>query len=109
MKTTENSLEMRASYEIKWLNKALENLDMEAGYIARENPQAAINVVNKIYGTVSLLAENPALGHPGRIHGTRELIIPDTRYLVPYRVNTRLSRIEILRIFHTSRQWPSKW
>ncbi|WP_370301278.1 type II toxin-antitoxin system RelE/ParE family toxin [Alkalimarinus coralli] len=52
------------------------------------------------------MPENPAPGHSGRIHGARELVIPNTRYIVPYRVRPRLHRIEILRIFHTSRRLP---
>ena len=95
--------------QIKWLRRALQNLDREASYIARRDPAAAQMVAQRIYSAVSLLASNPALGHPGRIDGTRELIIPDTRYIVPYRVMPRLNRIEILRVFHSSRKLPEDW
>ena len=37
---------------------------------------------------------------------TRELVVPKTRYIVPYRV--RGDTIEILRVFHTSRRLPQK-
>ena len=94
---------------IRWLKTALQNLDHEANYIAKEDPGAAKIVVQRIYHTVNLLAENPALGHRGRVHGTRELVIPDTRYVVPYRVRPRLNRIEILRVFHRSRKPPLSW
>ena len=95
--------------EIKWLRKALENLDQEATYIARDNPQAAQDMVRKIVQTVSLLADNPGLGHPGRLPDTREIPVPETRYLIPYRVRPRLQRIEILRVFHMSRRLPMRW
>lgn len=95
--------------EIKWLRTALKILDQEAEYIAKEDPQAARLVVQRIYHTVSLLADNPSLGHPGRLPGTHELIIPKTRYIVPYRVRPRLQRIEILRVFHVSRKFPNRW
>ena len=95
--------------QVKWLTTALQNLDQEASYIAKDDPQAAKLVVQRIQRAVNLLAENPALGHPGRIHGTRELVVPDTRYIVPYRVRPRLERIEILRVFHSSRKTPRKW
>ena len=94
--------------QIKWLRKALDNLDNEAGYIARDNPAAARDIVQRIYRTVALLGDNPALGHAGRIPGTRELVVPDTRYIVPYRVNPRLQRIEILRVFHVARKPPER-
>ncbi|MGI1678344.1 MAG: type II toxin-antitoxin system RelE/ParE family toxin [Cellvibrionaceae bacterium] len=95
--------------EIKWLIKALENIDDEAEYIAQENPAAAKIVVQRIVDAVNQLADNPALGHTGRIHGTRELVVPDTRYIVPYRVKQRLNRIEILRVFHSSRRRAKRW
>lgn len=95
--------------QVRWLTTALQNLDQEASYIAKDDPQAAKLVVQRIHHAVSLLADNPALGHPGRIHGTRELIVPDTRYIVPYRVRPRLKRIEILRVFHMYRKTPRNW
>ncbi len=95
--------------QIKWLHKALQNLNDEAEYISKDDPQAAQQVVQRIRQTVLLLSSNPSLGHPGRLPGTRELIIPKTRYVVPYRVRPRLQRIEILRVFHTSRRQPEGW
>lgn len=95
--------------QIKWLRKALQNLDDEAEYIAKDDSQAAQLVVQRIAQTVSLLEENPSLGHPGRLPGTLELVIPKTRYIIPYRVRPRLQRIEILRVFHASRKQPGRW
>lgn len=95
--------------EIKWLKKALKDLDKEAEFIAKDDPNAAMQVVQRIHHTVSLLADNPSLGHVGRVNGTRELVIPKIRYIVPYRVRPRLRHIEILRVFHTSRKLPKRW
>ena len=95
--------------QIKWLRKALKNLDDEAKYIAQEDPQAARLVVHRVVQAVSLLSDNPTLGHPGRVPGTHEMVIPKTRYIVPYRVRPRLQRIEILRVFHTSRKPSERW
>ncbi len=95
--------------KIRWLRKALKNIEQEAAYISRENPVAANELVQRIYNSVALLADNPTLGRPGRIHDTRELVVPDTRYIVPYRVRPRLGQIEILRVFHASRKPPQNW
>ncbi len=95
--------------EIKWLRKALKNLNQEAEYIARDDPQAARLVVQRIHHSISLLSDNPSLGHPGRLPGTRELVIPETHYIVPYRIHPRLQQIEILRVFHSSRKLPERW
>lgn len=92
---------------VRWLRAALLNLDEEAAYIATEDPAAARLVVGRIVTAVNLLAQKPALGKPGRLSGTRELLVPKTRYLIPYRI--RADQIEILRVFHTSRKPPKSW
>jgi plasmid stabilization system protein ParE len=92
---------------IRWLRAALRNLNDEAAYIATEDPAAARLVVGRVLAAVNQLAEQPGLGRPGRVAGTRELVVPKTRYLVPYRV--RRDGIEILRVFHTSRKIPQRW
>ncbi len=89
---------------LKWLPTALRNLDSEACYIAADEPAAARLVVQRVLAAVGLLAEQPGLGRPGRVAGTRELLVPKTRYIVPYRV--RGDTVEVLRVFHTSRQPP---
>ena len=92
---------------VRWLRKALANLDAEAAYIARDNPAAAARVVMAIEEAVQNLARFPALGRPGRVPGTRELVVPATPYIIPYRV--RNNAVEILRVFHASRKWPRKF
>lgn len=91
---------------IRWLKRALKNLEDEAGYIARDNPQAAEQVVTRIDTAVRMLAIHPGLGREGRVPGTRELVVAHTPYLVPYRVHGQ--QIEILRVFHASRRWPAQ-
>jgi toxin ParE1/3/4 len=93
--------------QVKWLRKALQNLDEEAAYVAQEDAHAAGLVVQRVMAAVDMLAEQPGLGRPGRVPGTRELIVIKTRYLVPYRV--RGDTVEVLRVFHTSRRIPNKW
>jgi plasmid stabilization system protein ParE len=92
---------------VKWLRKALRNLDDESSYIATDDPVAASLVVKRVLDAVKVLAEQPNLGRPGRIPGTRELVVEKTRYIVPYRV--RGETVQLLRVFHTSRRLPKKW
>lgn len=91
---------------VRWLRKALANLDEEGEYIAKEDAAAAGRVVTRIVDAVELLRENPAMGRAGRVAGTRELIVDGTPYIVPYRV--REGVVEILRVFHAARKWPTK-
>ena len=91
--------------QVRWLKRALRNLKEEADHIAQDDPQAAVRVVLRIEESVALLAEQPQLGRAGRVPGTRELVVPNTPYLIPYRVKSHA--IQILRVFHGRRRWPS--
>ncbi len=92
--------------QVKWLRKALRNLDDKATYIAMDDAVAARLVVSRVLGAVASLAEQPGLGRPGRVPGTRELVVLKTHLIVPYRVRGPL--IEVFRVFHTSRRLPDR-
>jgi len=92
---------------VRWLRKAVRNLDEEATTIASDDAKAARHVVERVVSAVAMLADQPGLGRAGRVPGTRELIVKKTRYIVPYRV--RGQTVEILRVLHTSRRLPEKW
>lgn len=93
--------------QIVWLKTVLLNLDEIADYIALENPLATSQMLEVIEAQVSMLLKQPALGRPGRVLGTRELVISNTHFLVPYRIKN--NTVEILRVFHTSRKPPTNW
>jgi toxin ParE1/3/4 len=88
-----------------WSPEAIDDLASLRAYIAEDSPAAAQRVVLHILHDVeALLSEHPAMGRPGRVPETRELVIPDTPFVVPYRVQDRT--IQVLRVFHTARRWP---
>ena len=90
-----------------WSPESIDDLISLRAYIAEHDPAAAKRVVLHIlYCVEHLLAENPKLGAPGRVPGTRELVIPKTPYIVPYRV--RHFNIEIARVYHSARRWPDR-
>ena len=89
---------------VVWLRTALRNLDETAAYIARDNPGAASRIVERLRQAAERLARYPNSGRPGRVAGTRELIVPGLSLILPYRVLRR--RIEILRGLHAARRWP---
>lgn len=93
--------------QVKWLRRALHNLDSEAAYIAQDSPKAAAQFIDHITKSVARLVDHPHLGRPGRMSGTRELVVTRFPYIIPYRVKSHT--IEILRIFHTARKWPEKF
>ena len=93
--------------KIKWVCLALDDLDAAGKFIARDNPEAAGRVLKRIWEAVQLLAEHPDAGRAGRVPGTRELVIADTPFIIPYRVveNT----VQILRVLHGKRKWPQRF
>ncbi|MFA4828870.1 MAG: type II toxin-antitoxin system RelE/ParE family toxin [Thermodesulfovibrionales bacterium] len=87
---------------IRWLDEAISDLIEIRDYIANDKPQAAQAVAGRIRKTVDLLKDQPGIGRPGRVEGTKELIIPGLPYIIPYRV--KANSIEILRVLHTARK-----
>ena len=76
-------------------------------YLSDENPYAAKELHERIKTVVAELIENPFTGRPGRVPGTRELVITNTSYILPYQI--RQNRIEILRVYHGARKWPKQF
>jgi toxin ParE1/3/4 len=90
---------------IVWSQEAVEDLASLRAYIAEDNPAAARRVVLQIIQNVEqFLPGNPQIGRAGRVPGTRELVIPRTPYIVPYRFQR--TTIQILRVYHGARRWP---
>jgi len=90
---------------LRWTRPADRDLDEIAAYIGQDSPAAAARVVLELIDqAVTLLPTNPAIGRPGRVLGTRELVVGHLPYILAYRV--RDDAVEILRVLHTSRAWP---
>jgi toxin ParE1/3/4 len=93
---------------VEWSDEALDDLVALGAYVAKHNPAAAARITLAIVQSVEeLLPDYPHVGRPGRVSGTRELVIQRTPYIVPYRVKD--NRIEILRVYHAARRWPDNF
>jgi addiction module RelE/StbE family toxin len=91
---------------IVWSRRAIEHLAHLREYIARDNPNAANRIANDLLEAVERLAKLPNLGPPGRVVGTRELVVSATRYIITYRL--RGDRLEIVAVFHARQKWPKQ-
>jgi toxin ParE1/3/4 len=89
---------------VKWTRTALLNLDNAIEYIAEDRPMAAKEVGQKIWDSAKMLAEHPGMGRPGRVPGTRELVISGLPFILPY--VEKEGNSYILRVLHTSMKWP---
>jgi toxin ParE1/3/4 len=81
--------------------------DIEAAfdYIAQVSPRAAQVVVERILTALEALIEHPEMGRPGRVDGTRELVIARTPYVAVYEVTTQ--GVAVVRVIHGARNWPA--
>jgi plasmid stabilization system protein ParE len=78
------------------------------------NPSGADRVVDRIYEAIESLDRSPIIiGRLGRVFGTRELVIPETKYIVTNRIVDEV--IHILAILYglndgrgTSNLWVHK-
>jgi len=89
---------------VRWTHRSLRSLDEITDHIARERPAAARTVAERIFAAIDRLGKHPASGRPGRVSGTRELVVPGTPFIVPYRVRDEV--VEVLHVFHGARRWP---
>ena len=91
---------------IVWSPRAIAHLADLRAYIALDNPNAAGRIAATLLAAVERLTELPNLGRPGRVGGTRELVVPGTPYVFPYRL--RGDRLEIIAVFHGRQKWPKR-
>lgn len=91
---------------VVWLRRAIRDLEAVRDFVARDKPEAAQRLAGRLRKAVEVLAEQPGIGRPGRVPGTRELVVTNTPYLIPYRVRDQI--IEILRVLHAARRWPEE-
>ena len=85
-------------------SRALRDLASLRAYIAQDRAVAAERQVERILAAAVKLAQFPESGRPGRRAGTRELVVNQTPYLLPYRVRGDL--VEVLRVLHGRQRWP---
>jgi toxin ParE1/3/4 len=88
---------------VRWTTDAADDLERICDYVARERPEAARPIALDVLRTIEDLRAFPNRGRPGRVQGTRELVL--TRpFLAVYEV--REEEVQVLRILHGARQWP---
>ena len=89
-----------------WAQSAIDDLDAIREYISQDSPPAACRVLGEIRTGVIDALQHPKAGRPGRVEGTREIVLTKLPYTMPYRLNG--DRVEILRVYHQSRKWPDE-
>jgi plasmid stabilization system protein ParE len=83
---------------------AIANREATFDYMEADIRQAAIAVDDRIQSAVDGLCQFPEVGRPGRVEGTRELVIQRTPYIAAYRIAD--DALQILRGLHGAQRWP---
>jgi toxin ParE1/3/4 len=90
---------------VRWTQPAADDLLHICDYTAeRFGAAQARRVADAIYATAASLQDMPNRGRKGRKPNTREMLISGLPYVIIYRVGQ--DTVEIIRILHTSQQWP---
>ena len=91
--------------EVFWTKGAFNNLkNIFKYYTEADDEKLASGVLQKIERSIIQLRQFPKLGRPGRVEGTRELFVTQTPFAVIYRESD--TKLEIVRILHSSQKWP---
>jgi len=91
--------------KLRWSAQSLRELEAILAYIATDEPVAALELGEKILSSVeTILPDNPFAGRPGRVEGTRELVVHKS-YIIAYEVS---DAINILTVRHSARLWPEQ-
>lgn len=91
--------------KVEWSPRAIDDLRQVRADVAKAEPAAAARMVDHIRRHVNVsLAAFPLSGRPGRVVGTREAVVPNTPYIVPYQLHE--GALIVLRVYHAQRLWP---
>jgi toxin ParE1/3/4 len=92
---------------VEWSDGAISDLEAQIDYIAVDNPNAAQRVVDQIQKSGNRLADM-ITGRRGRVVGTYEKLVTRLPYIIAFAIRNEGERevITILRVIHTSRDWP---
>jgi plasmid stabilization system protein ParE len=98
--------------KVEWAPLALADREAVFDFIEAKGSRAAVTTDERIAATVRRLGHFPEIGRPGRVTGTRELVVDGAHFVVVYRYHGGSNdsyddeSITVLRVLHTSRRWP---
>jgi len=89
--------------ELEWKAPAVADLIAIVDYISDDNPNAALALMEEIQSKVAQLPAHPKRCRPGRVEGTRELVVRPN-YIVIYAETA--AAVTVLRVLHAAQMWP---
>ncbi len=89
---------------VRWTTDAAYDLERISDYIAEDRPETARRIALYIVRAVDALDTFPSRGRPGRVEGTRELVLAPLPFIAIYEVHDE--EVQVLRLLHGAQQWP---
>ena len=97
---------------VVWADEARDDYFGIIRHIARENPQAARRVADRLEAAAAALSKFAA-GRAGRVIGTYEKVLTELPYILAYELVGQPEgdeMVAILHVIHTARNWPAdRW
>lgn len=88
-----------------WRPMAISDREAIMDYIAADNPLAAIELDDQFEAKAEQARQRPSLYKPGRIKGTREVVVRPN-YVMVYAIAEDIQELAILRVLYATQQWP---
>ena len=89
--------------DLNWEADALLQYEILIEFVRDRNEPAAEALARRINDGVERVCHFPEIGRPGRITGTRELIV-HPNYIVVYQITG--TAIDVLRLLHARQRYP---
>ena len=91
--------------KLVWRPMAMADREAIMDYIAADNPLAAVELDDDFEDKAEMARQRPTLYRPGRVPGTREIVVRPT-YVMVYRIEDDGETVAVLRVLHAAQQWP---
>ena len=88
---------------LEWSQLALQDIADAEEFLTDRSSLIAQQIAERVRQRTELLQDQPLLGRPGRVPGTRELVIVGTPFIAVYQV--RRDALVITRLLHHARRW----
>ena len=93
--------------KVYWHKSTRDDFKAVRLYYDQIDPAIADRVIERIFGLTRHLARFPELGRPGRVRGTLELPVKETKFIIAYGLGAE--HLTVYAVYHTAREWPQLW
>jgi len=90
---------------VEWRPMALSDRAAIMDHIGADNPASALELDDEFVAKADQAAQRPTLYKPGRVAGTREIVVRPS-YVMVYSVDKAANALAVLRVLNAAQKWP---